>query len=266
MQNLSNRDKIVNLNLKVSKMSFLPSDYEAPRTNNNFMRIQNGENKIRILSSPILGWEDWNDKVPVRYRYHEKPDSSIDPSKPLRHFWSMIVFNYNEESIQILHLVQATVRNGIEKLVKDEDWGAPYNYDIKIFKEGEQEKTKYSVNPLPHKPVGQYILDQFREKPCYLEAMFSNDDPFSPRWDIHTPLMIEEVEQIKSDGNISALQAKQLKDLLFQDIKSDEALKLLLAKAKCTSIEQIKEEKFSGAFNWLKERIDSQKGTEEVPF
>ena len=88
-------------------MNFLPDDYKSPKSSNHYMKLQDGENKIRILTQPILGWEDWHDKKPVRYKMNEKPAKSYDPKKAIRHFWSFIVCNYNEEQIQILHLTQA---------------------------------------------------------------------------------------------------------------------------------------------------------------
>src|SRR5215510_11210672 len=98
----------------MNKILFLPQDYQAPKTSNFYMKLQEGENKFRILTQPILGWEDWLDKKPVRYTFDNKPTKSFDPKKPVKHFWSMVVWNYNEEQIQILHITQATIRSSIE--------------------------------------------------------------------------------------------------------------------------------------------------------
>lgn len=167
--------------------NFLPEDYQAPKTSNFYLKLQEGENKVRILSQPILGWEDWNAKKPVRYRFNQKPLKSFDATKPVRHFWSFIVWNYNEEQIQVFHVTQATLRKAIEALCKDSDWGAPFFYDIKIMKTGEGTDTEYMVNPLPHKPVHDYIIEQFNNRRCNLEAIFANADPFSPEWREYTP-------------------------------------------------------------------------------
>jgi len=152
------------------------------------MKIQQGENKIRILTQPILGWEEWtNDKKPIRYEYGDKPKKDLNPKQPAKHFLSFIVWNYADEEIQLLHVTQAGIRKGLETLCEDSDWGAPFFYDIKIFKEGEEQKTRYTVNPLPHKSVAEHIIQAFKEKPCYLEALFLNKDPFSKEWNNHTP-------------------------------------------------------------------------------
>lgn len=157
---------------------FLPDDYIAPRSNGCYTKLEQGPNKIRILSAPILGWEDWVDNKPIRYRMNEKPDSWHDATRPGKHFWSIVIWNYNEERIQIFHVTQGSIRKAIEDLAKDSDWGAPYFYDIKITREGEGLKTKYTVNPLPHKPVDKAVESAFYENKCNLEALFDGQDPF----------------------------------------------------------------------------------------
>jgi hypothetical protein len=168
-------------------MNFLPDDYTAPKSNSGYMKLQDGENKFRILSRPVMGWEDWTlDKKPIRFRMDEKPLKSIDGKKPVRHFWSFIVWNYIEERIQVLHLTQATIRGNIENLCKDADWGAPFFYDIKIIKKGEGKEVEYMVNPLPHRPVSEDIKKAFIDNRCNLQALFENADPFSAHWQEYT--------------------------------------------------------------------------------
>jgi hypothetical protein len=198
-------------------MNFLPEDYTAPKTSNYYLKLQEGENRVRILSQPIIGWEDWHDKKPVRYKMNEKPDRSFDPKKPIKHFWAFIVFNYNVEEIQIMHVTQATIRKNIEALCKDKDWGAPYGYDIKVMKTGEGVDTEYSVNPVPHKPVEEYILKCFKDRPCNLEAIFFNEDPFSREWKTFTKLGTEADFKTKEEPiTISKDKALELEVLLHE--------------------------------------------------
>jgi len=202
---------------RTQTMSFLPVGYQAPKSSNNFMKLQDGENKIRILTAPVLGWEDWIDKKPVRFGMDSKPARPYDPKKPIKHFWSFIVFNYNEEQVQILHITQASIRNAIETLCNDKDWGAPYFYDIKIMKKGEQMDTEYNVIALPHKPVDPYIVEQFKEKPCNLDAVFTGEDPFDKEHRTHTPGVFGElpVDWI-IDDKITAEQALELQNIMAQ--------------------------------------------------
>lgn len=158
--------------------NFLPKNYEAPKANSGYMRFQKGENKFRILSEPILGWIDWKDNKPIRYRYSDEKPEAFNESKPVKHFWAMIVWDYLDARVKILEITQATVRDSLMELIRDKDWGDPYHYDIKVIKSGEEKTTKYSVNPLPHKPVSYQIKDAFKAVPIDLEALFEGADPF----------------------------------------------------------------------------------------
>lgn len=196
-------------------MNFLPENYEAPKSNNqSYFKPLDGENRIRILSKPLLGWIDWTlEKKPVRYAMDEKPMKSIDPKKPLKHFWAFIIWNIQAEQIQIMEITQATIKSSLEALCKDSDWGSPFAYDIKIIKKGEGIETEYSVNPAPHKPVTQEILQAFSDRPINLEALFESGDPFAQGWDSYTKLMSDE-EPEKKELIISDDQFVELSELL----------------------------------------------------
>jgi hypothetical protein len=242
-------------------MNFLPTDYTAPKSSNYYMKLQEGENKIRILSQPILGWEDWHDKKPVRYMLNEKPAKSFDPGKPVKHFWAFIVWNYSEEQIQILHITQATIRNSIEVLCKDQDWGAPYFYDLKIIKSGEGKDTEYKVNPLPHKPVNEYIIKEFKERPCNLEAIFANADPFSPEWEEHTPGIFEKQDMQPGSTFISKAEKEMLEKMLSEcePTYKSQFLKTLLQSFKVDSLDKIPTDLFTRIADTVKRKRDEFK-------
>jgi hypothetical protein len=200
-------------------MEFLPQEYQAPKSNSNYVRLQEGENRLRILSKPVLGWEDWLNNKPLRFAYDKKPAKAIDPKKPVKHFWAMIVWNYEAEAIQILSITQATIRSNIEALCKDKDWGAPYFYDIKIIKSGEGTDTEYMVNPLPHKPVSMEIQQAFKEKRCNLEAFLECQDPFA-EWPKYTPGIFTKDDLQPSEkvtkASISKAEAIELMDIISE--------------------------------------------------
>lgn len=156
---------------------FLPTDYQAPQGTGHYMKLQQGENRIRIISRPIIGWLDWKDNKPYRFRMDEKPDKPMG-DKPIRHFWAFIVWNYNDQAIQIMEVTQATIQKSIQDLSRDDDWGAPYNYDLKILRKGQDLKTEYSVTPIPKKQVSEEIKKAALEKPCLLEALYDGSDPW----------------------------------------------------------------------------------------
>ena len=116
-------------------MDFLPDNYETPQGGGSYMKLQQGDNKLRILSKPVIGWLDWKDKVPHRFGFKNKPEKPLG-DQAIRHFWAMIVFDYADQNVKILEITQSTIQKAIETLAKDEDWGSPGGYDIKINKKG----------------------------------------------------------------------------------------------------------------------------------
>lgn len=171
--------------------SFLPEGYEVPTSDGNYLKLKDGDNKFRVLSSAIIGWEAWINQKPVRRRMDESftPDEieSFDsnkdgsPRKP-KHFWAFVVYNYNEKRIQIYQVTQKSIMTAIEGFVNDESWGSPMNYDIKINRTGENLSTEYAVVPTPPAPLAPAIKQLWEEAPPIdLEALFTGDDPFAAK-------------------------------------------------------------------------------------
>ena len=159
---------------------FLPEDYTPPQKENKYLnKFPQGETRFRILSKPIIGWLDWDDKKPCRYRMEERPEKSVDPNG-FRHFWAAVIWNYTLSKIQIMEITQATIQKKIAILSQDTDWGNPLNYDIKITRVGESmQDTKYDVTAIPHKPVAPDVVDMCNKTPINLAALFEGEDPFS---------------------------------------------------------------------------------------
>jgi len=225
--------------------TFLPKGYTVPKSSGGYMKLIDGDNKFRILSAPILGWEDRQDKKPVRFRFDAKPTTSIDPEKKVKHFWAMIVWNFGSEDIEILEITQSSIKKALEALCSDEDWGAPYFYDIKVNRSGEALNTEYAVNPAPHRPLPSNIRVKFYEKRCNLEALFDGADPFSPGQSSYTDGIFSteqrkaEPVQLSSDI-ITELQAADLVSMLTQCTDTFHAQVLNWLKTKgITSLEAV---------------------------
>lgn len=197
-------------------MSFLPDNYELPSQSGQYMELLEGDNRIRILTQPVMGWEDWQNRKPIRFKIDQKPLKPIDPQKPIRYFWAFVVYNYCDQRIQILNIKQATIQKAIKSLFTDKDWGDPYLYDIKINRSGKGKDTQYAINPVPHKPVEKFIIDLFNDSPCNLDALYVNEDPFAPH-ETHTPLGIDAKRaenMAKHEAVITQDQAYGLTELL----------------------------------------------------
>lgn len=158
---------------------FLPEGYDVPASNANYAKLEKGENRFRILSKPIIGWLDWKDKKPLRFAFNQKPEKAVDASKPIKHFWAFVVWNYKLEIIQVLEVTQKGIQNSIAALSKDPDWGSPFKYDIKIDRTGEDKNTtEYAIKPVPHKELTEQVKEAYLAKPCNLQKLFTGEDPF----------------------------------------------------------------------------------------
>lgn len=163
--------------------NFLPNDYKQP-VSNHYMKIKDGENTFRVLSSAITGYEYWTeDNKPVRSKapFKSTPNIRIDKdgkATKVKHFWAFIVWNHDDGIIQILQLNQSTIQSAILAIVNNKKWGNPTGYDITITREGEGFETKYSVMPNPHSELDSSILIEYAGKKINLEALYEGEDPF----------------------------------------------------------------------------------------
>ena len=174
--------------------NFLPTDYELPKKSSGYMKWEQGENRFRILSSPLIGMEAWTeDKKVTRKPLGSEWDLAQYRKEP-KLFWSLVVWNYNHETIQILNITQYGILKELETLCKDKDWGNPKEYDIKVHRKGkDMNDTEYTVTAVPHMKTEKLILDAFVEANVELEALMSGDDPFK-----NSSVMAKSDEEVKA--------------------------------------------------------------------
>lgn len=244
-------------------MSFynsLPEDFETVTTKKpyiNLGKLPEGEYKFRLVAKPIAGWLDWKDKKPVRFRPKNKPSAPVDPTKPIKPFWALYVWDYKQQGLFIMEVTQNSIRCALEDLAKSEDWGDLTLFDFKIKKTGSGIETNYSVIPVPHKPLDQAIKDCLATSPVRLEALYEGKDPWTDLTPSETP--------ISDFKGISESQSAQLDTLLGQ-IKDLAFKQQLEEHLQVTSIHNIAEQDFSRAIRALENHINSKKTkTQEQP-
>ncbi len=150
---------------------FLPEDYSIPKPPSDYMKLEDGLNSIRILSSAITGYEYWNtDNKPVRSKicWDELPED-IKPDKQgkytIKHFWAFVVWNYSLNRVQILQLTQSTIQKQIKALVSNPKWGNPKMYDIAITRSEESNGiTSYKVSLLLEKYLKKLVMLSIKRK------------------------------------------------------------------------------------------------------
>lgn len=165
----------------MKQTNFLPDGYETLRTEKKYInlgKLPEGEIRIRIVQRPIAGWIDWKDNKPYRYRPSQKPKNSFDPTKPLRPFWALYVWDYSKQDLFVMEITQSTIKKALEEYALNSDWGDLKQYDIKIKKEGAGKDTNYTVIPVPHKPISQDIIEALNFAPVRLEALYEGKDPW----------------------------------------------------------------------------------------
>ena len=162
-------------------MTRLPTDYEpAKSAGGAYTKLQDGDTKIRILTSPIIGYEYFTvDNKPKRSKQMFAQTNDIKENGKVKEFWAFVIWNYNEEKVQIMEITQNTIKDQIFALAKDEDFGDPKWYDLKITRTGKDLETKYQVKPLAQKPFeNKEAIDE--SKKINLEALYEWEDPFKP--------------------------------------------------------------------------------------
>lgn len=173
-------------------MSFLPKDYNIPERGGGYMKFKQGQNRFRIMSEPILGYETWIDVDGGRKPLRKPMDDSWDPGEhdpsKIKHFWAMIVWNYEAKDgagdVQILEITQKGIQKSIKAMSRDKDWGSPIGnkgYDIVVTREGEGLETEYQTNPKPHKELEDGMETFVEDMNINLKALFSGDDPFEKK-------------------------------------------------------------------------------------
>jgi len=173
-------------------MPFLPENYEKPETNSKYYKFKSGDNIFRILSEAIVGYVDWKDKKPIRTE--EKPERSIDPKRPYKHFWAFVIWDYRDEAIKILEITQSTIQDAIFNFHSNKNWGDPKGYDLNIHRVGEEMDTKYTVIPTPPKTLPIEIEKLYLETPIDLMELYKGDDPFNPKSDNKEKEMESDIE------------------------------------------------------------------------
>lgn len=162
----------------------LPANYKVPESPSQFIKLKEGVNKFRFMSDVVIGWEGWKDRKPFRHEGLEcritadqvDKNQSGDPS--IKHFWAMVVWDYQNKAIKILELTQKRIMSAIEALEQSEDWGDCKGYDITINAVGAGTKeVVYTVQPTPPKKVSTEIENAYIEAKVDLQKLFKGEYP-----------------------------------------------------------------------------------------
>lgn len=164
-------------------MSFLPPDAKEPAPKGNYLKFTEGTHKFRVMSSAIVGYEGWETdgetKKPVRYEVGDEPPFAPDGKSP-NYFWAFVVWNYDQERLQIAKITQKTLRTAIQSYVDNEAWGDPKGYDLVVTRKGSSlQDTEYTTVANPHSPISDEVQQLYKDAEIDLQAWFNGEDPFN---------------------------------------------------------------------------------------
>lgn len=165
----------------MSTDNFLNEGYEVPTSVGGFTKLETGENRFRILSSPLLMWLEWRDGKPVRHEFkgaESKPAKGSGKNDSVKHAWGLKVWNYRTGQIEVLELDKQDLISALTAHSKDKDWGHPKNYDVVFTKKGSGLDTEYSLVAKPHSEPIQEIYDAYTETPIDLSKLLTGENPF----------------------------------------------------------------------------------------
>ena len=190
--------------------------FEGLVSEKKYMKLKEGETRFRIVQMPISGWLDWDDKKPHRYKLDEKPSKSFDPEKPAKPFLACYVWDYDKAGLYILELGQNGIIKTLKGFCESDDWGDLTGYDIKIKRTGTGVNTKYSVEPVPPKPMIPKITEALKASPVRLEALYEGKDPWLDLEPSDVDTTTGEVKSMSVD-NVIGTPLETLKELLEID-------------------------------------------------
>lgn len=224
---------------------YLREDSKSNKPYWSFFKKEAGDYKFRILGPPIGGWIDWKtemveieDKETGKLITKEKktpirttPDNKRPPINPKvepKKFWSYPIWNYQTARLEIWEIQQISINDRIEALAKDQDFGIPTAYDIKVTKiikalPGDKKKVEYVVNALFPKELPDDIVQVIKATPYRLEALYEGKDPFKDLEKMPTEeatvyqtsassVASDNIGQEEKVANIDDLRAKLNKD------------------------------------------------------
>lgn len=146
---------------EISYSDEIYSDKKASNSKDLFLRLDEGENEIRLLTNPFqysvhkikkdpANPKDFGQKVPCSALHGSCPACANDKAK-LR--WLYGVISRKTGTYKILD-VSFAVFSQVRKLARNPKWGDPTKYDLNIVVDKNGGATGYySVQPIPREPL-----------------------------------------------------------------------------------------------------------------
>ena len=140
-------------------MGLLEQSYEVPSGGESrFMRFEPGENRFRILDTPNMGYQYFEDNKCIKVAEKNKAADGIDD---LKHFWDVPVWANGK--VMILTITQKTIQNALASLDASAEWSNLNEYDVIVTKSGQSLDTKYQTTPCPKTATPKEAKDAYAD-------------------------------------------------------------------------------------------------------
>ena len=161
----------------------------------------NGDARLHVLSDqPLEYYELWcEDSTGKRrtVRFEDDPSpadieealgddlvrgmDSYNKGQPekVKSVMAFVVYNYEKEKIQIAAVNQKTIINQVLSVATDEDYQPFTEWDLKICKRMEGDKTTYDVKGVKLQKGFDRDPEVAKAKKIKLEALLTNENPFA---------------------------------------------------------------------------------------
>ena len=165
----------------MDNINFLPTGYEVPKgAGGNYLKLEQGETRFRIISNPIVGTLYWVDepgggRKPLRYQEAPKQAPANAKDKP-KHFWAMAVLHKGE--VKIFEVTQKALLNALKNLASNPEWGHPSQYDVIVTRTGSGMDSEYSLTPCPKKALGAADIKTAQGTQVELDRLYDGENPF----------------------------------------------------------------------------------------
>lgn len=236
--------------------NYLPDGFEKLKTEKpyiNLSKLPEGEHRFRIVQRPIGGWIDWKDKKPYRFKPECKPKAPYDATKPIKPFWAIHVWDYSKEALFVMEITQNSIRQALETLALDDEWGDLTTFDFKIKKEGAGIDTAYNVIAVPHKPMSKEILAAIAITKIRLEALYEGKDPWKDTDETFT-ISPETGEVMTSQINESELDALEGLSMQVENTYADKIKKMF----KIDSLRDVPKKEFDRTVRYFNNIINQE--------
>jgi hypothetical protein len=135
----------------------------------DFMRIEDGENTVRIMGNPIQFYIHW---VVGPDGTKKKFNSPADNAQMIRRLedsgfkrsarWFIKVLDRKDNKFKALE-IGPQIYNSIKSLYNNQRWGKVTAYDVTITKAPKGTQPLYSVTPNPKEALPSELKAQFQE-------------------------------------------------------------------------------------------------------